>query len=58
MAYRLERASDAWRIYDIVVEGVSMAANYRAQLDAIFQKGGAPAVLQALERQARPPTGT
>ncbi|HEY0944433.1 MAG TPA: ABC transporter substrate-binding protein [Opitutaceae bacterium] len=57
IGYRVERSSDAWRIYDIVVEGVSLVANYRAQLGAIFQKGGAAAVLQALERQVTPPAG-
>lgn len=47
--YRIEKRADGWRIYDIVAEGVSFVANYRAQFDALFQKGGAAAVMRALE---------
>ncbi|MCC5022193.1 MAG: ABC transporter substrate-binding protein [Candidatus Synoicihabitans palmerolidicus] len=47
--YRLERSPAGWRIHDLLIEGVSFVANYRAQFDAIFQKGGPAAVLNALE---------
>lgn len=47
--FRIESRPDGLRIYDIVAEGVSFVANYRAQFDAVFQKGGAGAVLRALE---------
>ncbi len=53
--YRIEKRADGWRIYDIVAEGVSFVANYRSQFGALFQKGGAAAVLRALEaKQAAP----
>ncbi len=52
--YRMEQAS-GWRITDVVIEGVSMIANYRSQLDAQFKKGGAEAVLNSLTQSvARP----
>ncbi len=47
--YRLEQA-EGWRITDVVIEGVSLVANYRSQLDAQFKNGGAPAVLAALNK--------
>jgi len=47
VTYRLE-ASEGWRITDVLVEGVSLIANYRAQFDAQFKKGGAEAVLNSL----------
>lgn len=47
--FRIETRPDGLRIYDIVAEGVSFVANYRAQFDALFQKGGVGAVLRALE---------
>jgi ABC-type transport system involved in resistance to organic solvents, auxiliary component len=47
--YRLE-ASEGWRITDVQVEGVSLIANYRAQFDALFKKGGAEAVLNSLSQ--------
>lgn len=48
VTYRLEQAG-GWRIVDVVIEGVSMVANYRTQLDATFKKGGAAAVIASLE---------
>jgi len=45
--YRMEDPG-VWKITDIVVEGVSFVANYRAQFDAQFKRGGAGAVLAAL----------
>lgn len=47
VTYRLE-SSEGWRITDVLVEGVSLIANYRAQFDAQFKKGGAEAVLNSL----------
>ena len=47
VTYRMEQSVD-WRITDVVIEGVSMIANYRTQLDAQYKKGGADAVLNAL----------
>jgi len=49
VVYRLIRLPTGWRIYDVLIEGVSFVANYRAQFDEIIQKGGAPAVIRALE---------
>jgi phospholipid transport system substrate-binding protein len=52
--YRLEEA-EGWRITDVVVEGVSFVANYRAQFDAQFKRGGSDAVIDALsESVVRP----
>lgn len=55
--YRVEKRPDGWRIYDIVAEGVSFVANYRAQFDALFQKGGAAAVLRVLETKQTAASG-
>ncbi len=49
VTYRLERAL-GWQITDVVIEGVSMIANYRSQLDAQFKKGGASAVISSLNQ--------
>lgn len=48
VVYRLENQSGDWTITDVVIEGVSLVADYRAQFDGEFQKGGAPAVLNSL----------
>jgi phospholipid transport system substrate-binding protein len=49
LAFRFEETGAGWRIYDIVVEGVSLVANYRSQFGPIFQSSGASGVLRALE---------
>lgn len=53
VTYRLE-ASEGWRITDVVIEGVSLVANYRTQFDAQFKKGGANAVISALSQSVSP----
>ncbi len=35
--YRMLRRGDRWVIYDVVIEGVSLVANYRAQFDKIIR---------------------
>jgi phospholipid transport system substrate-binding protein len=52
--YRLE-AAEGWRTTDVVIEGVSMVANYRSQLDPVFKKGGVDAVLRSLEQSVANP---
>jgi phospholipid transport system substrate-binding protein len=52
--YRLENAG-SWRITDVVIEGVSLVANYRSQFDAQFKKGGADAVIAALTQSVNHP---
>ena len=49
VSYKFRETSEGWRIYDVVIENVSMIANYRAQFDELFKKGGAREVLRALE---------
>jgi phospholipid transport system substrate-binding protein len=49
VVYRLVKLSNGWRTYDVLIEGVSFIANYRAQFDGIIQNGGAPAVIRSLE---------
>ncbi len=52
--YRLEE-SQGWKITDVVIEGVSMIANYRTQFDAEFKQGGADAVIKALNHSLSSP---
>jgi phospholipid transport system substrate-binding protein len=55
VVYRLIKYPTGWRIYDVLIEGVSFVANYRAQFDEIIQKGGAPAVIRTLETKLAAP---
>ena len=50
VAYRMElNASGMWLVYDVIIEGVSMVSNYRAQFESLLQKGGPEALLKALQ---------
>ena len=55
VVYRLIRLPAGWRVYDVLIEGVSFVANYRAQFDEIIQKGGAPAVIRTIEAKLAAP---
>ncbi|MCB1210367.1 MAG: ABC transporter substrate-binding protein [Verrucomicrobiales bacterium] len=52
--YRMEE-SEGWRTTDVVIEGVSMVANYRSQLDPVYKRGGADAVLNSLTQSVANP---
>ena len=49
VVYRMEQEV-GWDITDVVIEGVSIVANYRSQLDPVYKKGGAAAVVSSLEQ--------
>jgi phospholipid transport system substrate-binding protein len=52
IVYRMENRG-RWLVTDILAEGVSLVANYRAQFDELFKKGGATAVLDSLKNSVR-----
>lgn len=54
VTYRMEE-TEGWRVTDVVIEGVSLVANYRSQFDAEFKKGGANAVVGALSQSVEHP---
>ena len=35
--YRMHSRDDRWLVYDVVIEGISLVANYRSQFNAIIQ---------------------
>ena len=49
VSYRMEERGK-WMVTDILAEGVSLVANYRAQFDALVKKGGAVAVIASLKQ--------
>ncbi|MFH1496787.1 MAG: ABC transporter substrate-binding protein [Verrucomicrobiota bacterium] len=55
VVYRLSEDTGAWRIYDVIIEGVSMVANYRGQFGALYNKGGADEIIRTLETKAAEP---
>jgi len=47
--YRLEKAGDDWKVYDVVIEGVSMVKNYRDQFDAIIAKSSYEGLIKEIK---------
>jgi phospholipid transport system substrate-binding protein len=49
--YRLRQENDAWRIIDIVIERVSLVANFRSQFQEIVSSGGPAKLLDVLREK-------
>jgi phospholipid transport system substrate-binding protein len=47
--YRLLQREGHWRVYDVVVEGVSLVANYRTQFNRLLQNGSYPELVRRLQ---------
>ncbi len=47
--YNLERSGSDWKIYDFVIDNVSMVQSYRSQFASTLTQGGLPALLQKLQ---------
>ena len=50
--YRMEDQNGNWTITDVVIEGVSLVADYRSQFDSEFKRGGTEGLLSAMRRSA------
>lgn len=46
--YRLYEKDGQWRIYDVIIEGVSMISNYRSQFSPIIEDNGPNGLIEKL----------
>ena len=52
--YSLENGDNGWKVYDIVIEGISLVTNYRSQFsNEIRQSGGMDGLIQRLAEKNR-----
>ena len=49
--YRLTDKSGSWRVYDVIIEGVSMVKNYRTQFREILTKDSPEKLLEILRKK-------
>ncbi|MFA5082186.1 MAG: ABC transporter substrate-binding protein [Hydrogenophilaceae bacterium] len=49
--YRMEKMGDGWKVYDVVVDGVSLVTVYRNTFNSEVRKGGIDGLIQALTRR-------
>jgi phospholipid transport system substrate-binding protein len=48
--YRMQKnAAGDWKVYDVVIEGISLVKNYRDQFDAIIAKSGYDGLLKEIK---------
>lgn len=47
--YRLVEQEQRWRVYDVVVDGISLAHNYRAQFDRIIRGASYDTLVQRMK---------
>jgi phospholipid transport system substrate-binding protein len=53
LEYRLLLEGDRWRIYDVVIEGISLVNNYRSQFNGILQRSSFDELVKKLRATVR-----
>jgi phospholipid transport system substrate-binding protein len=48
---RMHKRADRWLLYDVVIENISLIANYRAQFDRIIRTSSYPELVKRLRNQ-------
>lgn len=54
--YAMRKTTDGWKIYDIVVEGVSLVLTYRAEFDSAIRNGGVEGLIKLIAQKNSPAT--
>jgi phospholipid transport system substrate-binding protein len=52
--YSMRKADGGWKIYDIVVEGVSLVLTYRSEFDAVVKQDGIDGLIKRLAQKNTP----
>ncbi|HKY09304.1 MAG TPA: ABC transporter substrate-binding protein [Candidatus Binatia bacterium] len=52
VVYRLKRTEGKWKVYDAVVENISIVNNYRSQFDRVISKGSYEELKRMLREKA------
>ncbi len=56
--YRLHSKNGRWLVYDVIIEGVSLVANYRTQFNKIVQTESYQALVQKLKAKEAEPAAS
>jgi phospholipid transport system substrate-binding protein len=52
--YSMRKTEQGWKIYDIVVEGVSLVLTYRSEFDAVVKQEGVDGLIKRLGQKNTP----
>lgn len=55
--YRLAKAGNAWKVYDVVVENLSLVTNYRSSFNTEIGKSGIDGLIKVLEAKNKQNAG-
>ncbi|HEY2996913.1 MAG TPA: ABC transporter substrate-binding protein [Methylomirabilota bacterium] len=56
--YRMHQKDGRWRVYDVIIEGVSLVSNYRTQFNKIVQTESYDSLVQKLKNRAATPAAS
>jgi phospholipid transport system substrate-binding protein len=49
ISYRLYKKADGWKVYDVIIEGVSLVQNYRSQFNSIIRSDSYQVLVKRLK---------
>lgn len=52
--YSMRKTGQGWKIYDIVIEGVSLVLTYRSEFDAVVKQSGVDGLIKRLAQKNTP----
>jgi phospholipid transport system substrate-binding protein len=55
--YAMHKTGSGWKIYDIVVEGVSLVLTYRSEFDAVVKQEGIDGLIKRIAAKSSPAAG-
>ena len=55
--YSMRKTDSGWKIYDIVVEGVSLVLTYRSEFDAVVKQEGIDGLIKRIAAKSSPAAG-
>lgn len=53
--YSMEKGAEGWKVYDVVIDGVSLVTTYRGSFNDQIQKGGIDGLVKTLADRNRSP---
>ena len=51
--YSMEKTANGWKVYDVIVGGVSLVANYRTEFNAMVRESGIDGLIRNLQAKNR-----
>ncbi len=52
--YRMRQKQEVWRVYDVLIDGVSLVGNFRKQFDRIIRSGSFTTLTKRLKEKTAP----